>query len=180
MNTTLYMNKSKILQQSDNTHAKKWDKQVCIFLTLINLSVFFHAYLTCLHSNVTDIRRNTQSPQFVDALSIAWYNGIFYWTTGQSVVVEEYNAAQDSYYQNSYDVAKVHQPCTRLMIVHPDLQPAPVPMAPPQRVQVIYEQTRARVSWRPPPVIAGLGTFINLFIPIEFNLFRPLHLLLLP
>ncbi|ODM95801.1 Proto-oncogene tyrosine-protein kinase ROS [Orchesella cincta] len=134
-----------------------------------------------LDGDITDIRRNTQSPQFENALSIAWYSGIFYWTTGQSVVIEEYNADQDSYYQNLYDVAKVHQPCTRLMVVHPDLQPIPIPMAPPQRVQVIYGQTRARVSWRPPPVISGLGTFINLFVPIdEFHLFRPFQLLLLP
>lgn len=70
------------------------------------------------------------------------YNGIFYGTTGRSVVIEEYNAAQDSYYHNSYDIPKTHQPCTRLIILHPDLQPTPIPMAPPQLPQGVFSQKR--------------------------------------
>ncbi|CAG7731893.1 unnamed protein product [Allacma fusca] len=110
-----------------------------------------------LNGDVANIRRNTQSPQFGEALSIGMYNGIFYWTTGKTIVIEEYNSAQDSFYQNSYDVPKNHQPCSRLMILHPDLQPVPVPMAPPLQPEVIMGTRQARVSWRPPAVIAGLG-----------------------
>jgi len=119
---------------------------------------------------VSDIRQNTESPQFNDVKSLATYNGLFFWTTGRSVVMEEYNAAQDSFYHNSWDVPRGQQPIGRVLVVTPDLQPTPVPLAPPQHVQVIYAESRARVSWRPPPPISGLGTFFSLFAPVEYNL----------
>jgi hypothetical protein len=106
------------------------------------------------------------------------YGGIFYWTTGQSVVIEEYNEAQDSFYHNSYDVPKVHSPCSRLIILHPDLQPIPTPMAPPRIPQGVFSQTRARVVWRPPPQIAGLGMFLNFCTALELNFVRPLEFFL--
>ena len=122
--------------------------------------------ILCLIRDKTDIRQNTQRPQFRDALSIGMYNGLLYWTTGKTVVVEEYSSRDKIFYQNSFDVPKVHQPCTRLMIIHPDLQPVPVPMAPPQMPQVVMGTRQARVSWRPPAVIAGLGSFVIFIIII--------------
>lgn len=45
-------------------------------------------------------------------------------------------------------------------------------MAAPQQLQVLYGQTRARITWRPPPPISALG---NLFLDtvIELNLIIP-------
>jgi len=128
-------------------------------MTVENSTLFQPLLYFCaaLHRDITDIRENTQSPRFEKALSLAYYNGIFYWTTGSSVVIEEYNGAQDSYYQNSYTIPKLHQPCSQLMMLHDRLQPMPVPRAPPQKVQVIYGKTRARVCWLSPPRIPGIG-----------------------
>jgi hypothetical protein len=133
-------------------------------LILLNYLLFY--------SDVSDIRFNTQSPQFASAVSLSFYNGVLFWTTPSSVVTEEYNSAADSYFQNSFDVPKSLQPLGAITMLHPDSQPLPVPMAPPQQLQVLYAQTKARITWRPPPPISALGNVI-LDTVVELNLILP-------
>nr|XP_026496387.1 proto-oncogene tyrosine-protein kinase ROS isoform X1 [Vanessa tameamea] len=109
---------------------------------------------------VTDFRSNTQTPMFFSARSIAYANGLFYWTNGQEMLTEEYHDQSDSYFHNEYPLAyNTKTVATRQVLVAlRSCQPIPVPVNPPLGVQSVMGINRAKVSWSPPHLLGHQGT----------------------
>lgn len=103
-----------------------------------------------------NIRNNTQKPQFEIVKSLAYANGLFYWTNGEDIFTEDYHKKQDSYYHNNYyhqENSSFHFVCVNLMAA----QPIPIPVNPPSKVQAILNTRRAHVSWRIPHLLGNQG-----------------------
>ncbi|XP_038214357.1 proto-oncogene tyrosine-protein kinase ROS [Zerene cesonia] len=109
---------------------------------------------------VTDFRSNTQTPMFFSPRSIAYANGLFYWTNGKEMLTEEYHAKSDSYFHNEYPVAyNTKNIATRQVLVAlRSCQPIPVPVNPPLGVQSVMGISRAKVSWSPPHLLGHQGS----------------------
>ncbi|XP_045769581.1 proto-oncogene tyrosine-protein kinase ROS isoform X2 [Maniola jurtina] len=109
---------------------------------------------------VSDFRSNTQKPMFFSARSIAYANGLFYWTNGREMLTEEYHKQSDSYYHNEYPLAyNTKTLATRQVLVAlRSCQPIPVPVNPPLGVQSIMGIDRAKVSWSRPHLLGHQGT----------------------
>ncbi|XP_039755125.1 proto-oncogene tyrosine-protein kinase ROS isoform X1 [Pararge aegeria] len=109
---------------------------------------------------VTDFRSKTQTPMFLSARSIAYANGLFYWTNGREMLTEEYHEKSDSYFHNEYPLAyNTKTIATRQVLVAlRSCQPIPVPVNPPLGVQSIMGIHRAKVSWSPPHLLGHQGT----------------------
>ncbi|XP_045449564.1 proto-oncogene tyrosine-protein kinase ROS [Melitaea cinxia] len=108
---------------------------------------------------VTDFRSNTQTPMFFSARSIAYANGLFYWTNGQEMLTEEYHRGSDSYFHNEYPLAyNTKRVATRQVLVAlRSCQPIPVPVNPPLGVQSVMGINRAKISWSPPHLLGHQG-----------------------
>ncbi|XP_046671359.1 proto-oncogene tyrosine-protein kinase ROS-like [Homalodisca vitripennis] len=107
---------------------------------------------------VTDIRSNTQQPQFHNVISLAMANGLFYWTNGERVLTEEYHAGQDSYFHNLvYTDAAKPLICQHSASTCPSSQPVPVPVNPPTAVQAVLGSHTAKTSWTQPHLLGGQG-----------------------
>lgn len=74
--------------------------------------------------NATDIRANTQSPNFKNIISLTSHKELFYWTDGNDLIGEQYHNSEDKYYHNAISFVQ-DQPLSRLVILHPDSQPYP-------------------------------------------------------
>uniref|UniRef100_T1IRG8 receptor protein-tyrosine kinase n=1 Tax=Strigamia maritima TaxID=126957 RepID=T1IRG8_STRMM len=106
---------------------------------------------------VTDIRQNTQQPQFRGVRSFVVHHGLLFWTTGEEVIGEEYQLAENKYYHNSYSVLTANKPFVGLNVLHPDAQPCPVPLNPVRQVEAVFDQEMAKVAWSAPKLLRGLG-----------------------
>lgn len=102
-----------------------------------------------------DIRNNTQTPMFESVKSLAMANDLFYWTSGDAVLMEEYHEL--NYYDNKFkDFAMLNNflfVCVKL----PSAQPTPKPLNPPTSVQSLLGTHRAKVSWRMPHLLGIQG-----------------------
>lgn len=109
---------------------------------------------------INDLRRNTQTPMFGSARSIAFAGGLFYWTNGKEMLTEEYHAKTDSYFHNEYPVVfNTKRIATKQVLVAlRSCQPIPVPVNPPIGVQSIMGISRAKVSWSPPHLLGHQGS----------------------
>ncbi|XP_032516846.2 proto-oncogene tyrosine-protein kinase ROS isoform X1 [Danaus plexippus] len=108
---------------------------------------------------VTDFRSNTQTPMFSSARSIAYANGLFYWTNGEEMVSEEYHSRSDSYFHNEYPLAYNTKTISvrQVLVALRSCQPIPVPVNPPLGVQSVMGINRAKVSWSPPHLLGHQG-----------------------
>ncbi|XP_054270502.1 proto-oncogene tyrosine-protein kinase ROS isoform X2 [Macrosteles quadrilineatus] len=106
---------------------------------------------------VTDIRSNTQQPQFHNVISLAMANGLFYWTNGERVLTEEYHAGQDSYFHNLVYTDEAKPAFVSITVNLPSSQPIPVPVNPPTGVQAVLGSHTAKVSWTVPHLLGGQG-----------------------
>lgn len=115
--------------------------------------------LFVLRREVTDFRSNTQTPMFSSARSIAYANGLFYWTNGREMLTEEYHAQSDSYFHNEYPLAYNTRQITtkQVLVALRSCQPIPVPVNPPLGVQSVMGINRAKVSWAPPHLLGHQG-----------------------
>lgn len=97
---------------------------------------------------------------FFSARSIAYANGLFYWTNGQEMLTEEYHDQSDSYFHNEYPLAYNTKPIAtrQVLVALRSVQPIPVPVNPPFGVQSVMGINRAKVSWSPPHLLGHQGT----------------------
>ncbi|KAG7298948.1 hypothetical protein JYU34_017414 [Plutella xylostella] len=108
---------------------------------------------------ITDFRSNTQTPMFTAARSIAYANGLFYWTNGNEMLTEEYHAQSDSYFHNEYPlVFNMTKIVPRQVLVNlRSCQPIPVPVNPPISVQAVLDVTSGAVAWAAPLLLGHQG-----------------------
>lgn len=96
---------------------------------------------------------------FSSARSIAYANGLFYWTNGEEMVSEEYHSRSDSYFHNEYPLAYNTKTISvrQVLVALRSCQPIPVPVNPPLGVQSVMGINRAKVSWSPPHLLGHQG-----------------------
>ncbi|XP_046600630.1 proto-oncogene tyrosine-protein kinase ROS isoform X2 [Neodiprion lecontei] len=102
---------------------------------------------------VSNLRANTQQPQFQNVVSLAMANGLFYWANGRDILTEDYHPGQNRYFHNSYP----YKSCYSVNVLMDASQPAPVPVNPPTGVQAVLGAEMAKVSWRAPYLLGGQG-----------------------
>lgn len=97
---------------------------------------------------------------FYSARSIAYANGLFYWTNGDEMLAEEYHAQSDSYFHNEYPlVFNMSKIVPRKVLVNlRSCQPIPVPVNPPIGVQSVMGVSKAKVAWSPPHLLGHQGS----------------------
>lgn len=161
------------LDLSDISNGIKHDVQPDIILEQANLGAFtvdhtkFHLLVPDHEKNTVysisfngrekeDLRSNTQQPQFHHVLSLATANGIFYWTNGEEVLMEEFHPGIRNYYHNSYPDLRGRSYMT-IAVNLPSSQPIPIPVNPPTVVQAILGPTLAKTSWQIPHLLGGQG-----------------------
>ncbi|KAK6636659.1 hypothetical protein RUM43_010321 [Polyplax serrata] len=105
---------------------------------------------------VADLRSNTQQPLFQNVISLAFANGLFYWTNGEEVLTEDYHEEYHTYFHNHYLGSK-NRSYVGVYIDLPSSQPIPVPVNPPIQVQAILGGRVAKISWQPPHIVGGQG-----------------------
>lgn len=105
---------------------------------------------------IVDLRSNTQQSQFHNVLSLATANGLFYWTNGDEVLIEEYHAGTGNYYHNTYPDLSSRSYMT-VAVNLPSCQPVPIPVNPPTAVQAILGANLAKTSWQMPHLLGGQG-----------------------
>ncbi|XP_011687300.1 PREDICTED: proto-oncogene tyrosine-protein kinase ROS isoform X2 [Wasmannia auropunctata] len=105
---------------------------------------------------VFDLRPNTQTPKFINTVSLATANGLFYWTNGEEVLTEGYHPGQDRYFHNSYP-DKSNTSFVSVTVLMNASQPIPVPVNPPTGVQAVLGVERAKISWQAPHLLGGQG-----------------------
>ncbi|XP_045523257.1 proto-oncogene tyrosine-protein kinase ROS isoform X2 [Pieris brassicae] len=109
---------------------------------------------------VSDFRSNTQRPMFFSPRSIAYANGLFYWTNGNEILMEEYHPKRDSYFHNEYPVTYNTKTIAmrEVLVALRSCQPIPVPVNPPLGVQAVMGINRAKISWSAPHLLGHQGT----------------------
>ncbi|XP_073955418.1 receptor protein-tyrosine kinase sevenless isoform X2 [Choristoneura fumiferana] len=109
---------------------------------------------------ISDFRHNTQKPMFLSTRSIAYVNGLFYWTNGKEMLTEEYHKGSDSYFHNEYPLVFNNKKIAtrQVLVALRNCQPIPVPVNPPIGVQSVMGITRAKVSWSAPHLLGHQGS----------------------
>lgn len=105
---------------------------------------------------MADLRSNTQQPLFQNVISLAFANGLFYWTNGEEVLTEDYHEEYHTYFHNHY-LGSRNRSYVGVYIDLPSSQPIPVPVNPPIQVQAILGGRVAKISWQPPHIVGGQG-----------------------
>ncbi|XP_075227577.1 receptor protein-tyrosine kinase sevenless [Lycorma delicatula] len=106
---------------------------------------------------VTDIRNNTQQPQFQNVVSLAMANGLFYWTNGEKLFTEEYHSGQNSYFHNIVYPDIIEPNFVTISVNIPSSQPIPLPVNPPTGLQAVFGSDIAKTSWQIPHLLGGQG-----------------------
>lgn len=173
------------LDLADISNGIKHDIQPDIILEQPNLGAFtvdhtkFHL-LVPDHTNNTvfsisfdgreiiDVRSNTQASQFLNVKSLAFANGLFYWTNGEGVLTEEYHSGTKNYYHNTYPEGRSY---ISVAVNLPSCQPVPIPVNPPTGVQAILGATLAKTSWQIPHLLGeqGKGAWQNWSYEIQIK-----------
>lgn len=98
--------------------------------------------------------------------SMTYSNDVFYWINNGVAVAEEYNVNDHKYVQNEY-LPKSNEKYTDIVLYGVTTQPIPVPRAPVQHLQVLFDSHSAHVHWQPPPNIPqrGISTILRFSSP---------------
>ncbi|KAG1702093.1 Proto-oncogene tyrosine-protein kinase ROS [Nymphon striatum] len=107
-------------------------------------------------STAMNIRRNMQASLFHNIISIASHKELFYWTDGEDLLGEQYHHEEKKYYHNAFSLVQ-DKPLSRLNIYHPSSQPYPVPLTQVTNVQAIFGTEMAKIFWKKPTLLRGLG-----------------------
>ncbi|KAL4233201.1 hypothetical protein ACF0H5_007885 [Mactra antiquata] len=113
-------------------------------------------------SGVTDMRSGTvKRPHFLNIESIVYYDRKFFWTNGSKIFSERYDSANRTYYH--YSVALYEKHFASFNLYHQNSQPVPVPLNPPEAVQVLFTAYKAIIDWKQPKMMSfqGQGAFNN-------------------
>ncbi|KAK0161869.1 hypothetical protein PV327_008274 [Microctonus hyperodae] len=105
---------------------------------------------------ILNFRANTQQPKFINVVSLAMANGLFYWTNGEEVFTEGYHSGQNRYFHNAYP-DRSDGSFVSVNVLMDASQPVPVPVNPPTGVQAVLGAERAKVSWQAPHLLGGQG-----------------------
>lgn len=161
------------LDLADISNGIKHEVQPCIILKKPNLGAFtvdhtkFHLLVPDRSANtvysvsfdgreIHNLRVNTQKPMFLDVLSLATANGLFYWTSGKEVMTEEHYPVDNNYFHNVYPALR-GQYYTTILVDLPSSQPIPIPINPPTGLQAILGSNLAKTSWQMPHLLGGQG-----------------------
>lgn len=104
-----------------------------------------------------DIRKNTQTPRFESVKSFAMANDLFYWTTDDAVLMEEYHEQSKFYFDNKFRDFATLKNFLSVCVKLPSAQPVPKPLNPPSNIQALLSNDRAKVSWRIPHLLSIQG-----------------------
>ncbi|XP_071055369.1 proto-oncogene tyrosine-protein kinase ROS isoform X1 [Onthophagus taurus] len=107
-------------------------------------------------NEIQDVRPKISNSILEKVISLATANKKFYWTDGSQVFYEEYHAADEIYFQNSFG-ALMKASYLKVIINMPSSQPVPVPVNPPTQVQAIFGNNRAKIAWKIPHLLGGQG-----------------------
>ncbi|XP_064629628.1 proto-oncogene tyrosine-protein kinase ROS-like isoform X2 [Lineus longissimus] len=106
-------------------------------------------------TDLTDIRPNMQRPYFLLVKSLLYFDKLFYWTNGEYFSKEEFDPRNDVYHHNKMFFLERH--FLGLNLFHPSAQPKPVPTNPPMKVQALFTDKSAQVSWKKPELLKEKG-----------------------
>ncbi|XP_046688875.1 proto-oncogene tyrosine-protein kinase ROS-like [Homalodisca vitripennis] len=108
---------------------------------------------------VTDIRSNTQQPQFHNVISLAMANGLFYQLDQRRTYCTDRGVpcGQDSYFHNLVYTDAAKPSFVSISVNLPSSQPVPVPVNPPTAVQAVLGSHTAKTSWTQPHLLGGQG-----------------------
>ncbi|XP_065076468.1 proto-oncogene tyrosine-protein kinase ROS isoform X3 [Ochlerotatus camptorhynchus] len=110
-----------------------------------------------LDGKITEnIRQNTQQPRFGKVKSIALANGLFYWTNGKEVLVEDYHKKHESYYHNAFPM-DVNNTYFSIYVNLTSAQPIPTPVNPPRNVQALLTNRKIKIFWNVPHLLGIKG-----------------------
>ncbi|XP_025412408.1 proto-oncogene tyrosine-protein kinase ROS isoform X3 [Sipha flava] len=105
--------------------------------------------------DVTDIRNNTETALFEDAITLTNVNGSFYWSNGSVLMGEEYSVNEQKYYQHIYPT--MNYSYNFILSNFTDRQPVPLPRSPPQSLQAITTSNKLKATWQVPHLLSGQG-----------------------
>lgn len=104
---------------------------------------------------VIDIRKNTETALFDDAITLTCINGSFYWSNGSVLIGEEYSANEKKYYQHIFPVTNYSYNLILSNFI--DQQPIPFPRNPPQSLQALTTSNKLKATWQIPHLLGGQG-----------------------
>ncbi|XP_070567359.1 proto-oncogene tyrosine-protein kinase ROS-like [Ptychodera flava] len=97
---------------------------------------------------------------FEDLTGIVQFDDLFTWTIGKTqLFVEEYHHDTGLYYANDfafYYLDFIYE-CNGMTVSHPTAQPYPVPSAPISKLQALFTQSTAIVTWNKPKNLDFIG-----------------------
>lgn len=102
-----------------------------------------------------DIRNNTETALFGDAITLTCVNGSFYWSNGSVLIGEEYSVNEKKYYQHIHPDTKYSY--NLILSNFTDQQPIPFPRNPPRSLQAITASNKLKASWQVPHLLGGQG-----------------------
>jgi proto-oncogene tyrosine-protein kinase ROS len=124
-------------------------------LTILDIFVLYS-------QDVIDIRNNTITALFNDAITLSYVNGSFYWSNGSVLMGEDYFINEQKYYQNIYPA--MHFSYNLILSNFTDQQPIPIPRNPPQSLQAISTSSKLKATWQVPHLLGGQGKYKSITI----------------
>jgi len=104
---------------------------------------------------VIDIRNNTETALFNDAITLTCVHSSFYWSNGSVLMGEEYSVDEQKYYQHIYPT--MNYSYNLILSNFTDQQPVPFPRNPPQSLQAITTSNKLKATWNAPHLLGGQG-----------------------
>lgn len=117
-----------------------------------------------------DIRKNTEQARFRKVKSIVLVNGLFYWTNGKDVFVEDHHKTYDRYYHNTISI-ETNITYLSIYVNLSSAQPVPTPVNPPRNVQALLTNSKIKIFWNVPHLlgIKGKGAWQEWRYVLEVN-----------
>ncbi|XP_029733314.1 proto-oncogene tyrosine-protein kinase ROS isoform X3 [Aedes albopictus] len=103
-----------------------------------------------------DIRKNTEQARFGKVKSIVLVNGLFYWTNGKDVFVEDHHKTYDRYYHNTISI-ETNITYLSIYVNLSSAQPVPTPVNPPRNVQALLTNSKIKIFWNVPHLLGIKG-----------------------
>ncbi|XP_062538057.1 proto-oncogene tyrosine-protein kinase ROS isoform X2 [Armigeres subalbatus] len=103
-----------------------------------------------------DIRKNTEQARFGKVKSIVLVNGLFYWTNGKDVFVEDHHKTYDRYYHNTISI-ETNITYLSIYVNLSSAQPVPTPVNPPRNVQALLTNRKIKIFWNVPHLLGIKG-----------------------
>lgn len=134
-------------------------------MTILNILVFYS-------QDIIDIRNNTITALFNDAITLSHVNGSFYWSNGSVLMGEDYFMNEQKYYQNIYPA--MHFSYNLILSNFSDQQPIPIPRNPPQSLQAVSTSSKLKATWQVPHLLGGQGKYkliiiFNIYLKMEYT-----------